>query len=167
MVGEKRLDDDAFSPGQGGSGISLTFTKVRWFLPACLTPETCPAASRIIQNRKSHGRGVARWIAWDQVHCHVAVSMPNCTPLTFRLGCHHLPPESVEVDNSPEATPLQQFHQSILNDIPKGHWGWSESAAEEGSWDSKLGMESKSRGIDPGTVYFEPDDVVLLVDCEL
>lgn len=66
------------------------------------------------------------------------------------LGCAHLPPEDII---SPQAAARREIR-------PFEAW-------DDGSVDSPPTADRKSWGVDPSTLYLEPDDLVLIVDGEL
>ncbi len=77
----------------------------------------------------------------------------------------------METPHTPDGTPLQEFHQSVIDAMSRAHWGWTSIPKEDFFHSPTISAsaspsERNARGIDPSTVYFESTDVVLLVDCE-
>lgn len=112
-----------------------------------------------------------------QLHCgtisidsHTAAesadgSHGSCFTVTLPLGFAHLPPESVMVARPSDGSALREFHLSVLQDISVSHWGWvgSTSGGARRSVPSSEGFPIVA-GINPDKLYFQPDDVVLIVD---
>ncbi|BEJ14043.1 hypothetical protein CspHIS471_0312170 [Cutaneotrichosporon sp. HIS471] len=143
--GDKYPIDDAFTHEHEGWGICLLFTKKLVQLHHGLfNIESCTAGE---SSDGSHGT-------------RFTVTLP--------LGCQHLPPDSVEKSDVSDGTPLQQFHQSVIDTMSRAHWGWTSIPKEDVSHNSTSSTPSsadpRARGIDPNTVYFESTDIVLLVD---
>ncbi|BEI98772.1 hypothetical protein CcaverHIS631_0310710 [Cutaneotrichosporon cavernicola] len=145
VFGNKHPIDDAFTHEHEGWGISLLFTrKLVQLHHGLFNIESCTAAE---SPDGSHGT-------------RFTVTLP--------LGCQHLPPDSVEKSDVSDGTPLQQFHQSVIDTMSRAHWGWTSIPKEDVSHNSTSSRPSSAdphaRGIDPNTVYFESTDIVLLVD---
>lgn len=88
------------------------------------------------------------------------------------IGSSHLPADSIDHSDDTEDTSLKKFHEAVLDEIAHCHWGWvgktaavtkppPESSSSESSSPEPI---LKARGIDPTTVFFKRDDVILLVD---
>lgn len=89
----------------------------------------------------------------------------SCFTVTLPLGFQHLPSESVMVARPSDGTALKEFHLSVLEDISVSHWGWvgSTSGGARPSKPSSEGFPIVA-GINPDKLFFQPDDVVLIVD---
>lgn len=89
----------------------------------------------------------------------------SCFTVTLPLGFQHLPPESVMVARPSDGSALKEFHLSVLQDISVSHWGWvgSTSGGARPSVPSSEGFPIVA-GINPDKLFFQPDDVVLIVD---
>ncbi|TXT14114.1 uncharacterized protein COLE_00307 [Cutaneotrichosporon oleaginosum] len=143
--GDKYPTDDTAIHTHGGSGITLLFTrKLVELHQGTFNVDSCTAEE---SPDGSHGTRFT---------------------VTFPLGYEHLPPGAVETPHSSAGTPLQQFHQSVLDAMSRAHWGWTSIPKEDLFHSPSSAASSPSdrnaRGIDPSTVYFDSTDVVLLVD---
>lgn len=91
--------------------------------------------------------------------------------MPFRLGSEHLPPDAIESASS-ELTARTTYGQGIVDEAMQ--WNRDrESSSIDSSSDSGAGTssdnasKSSSRGLDPSTLYFKKEDVVMLVDGRL
>lgn len=103
-----------------------------------------------------------------------------CNTNYLRTGFRHLPSDSIDNNHDSEDSSLRKFHQSVLDEIAHCHWGWVGYTARDPSKPvtqtttpdgtstpdgmGTPGGTERVRGIDPYTLFFKRDDVILLVD---
>jgi hypothetical protein len=80
------------------------------------------------------------------------------------MGTKHLPPDALATSYTPAETLNRGFNQELLEEVnmwhaPDGSDDSSGSVSSHDTFTSKL-----SRGLDPTTLYFTPDDVIMIVD---
>ena len=95
-------------------------------------------------------------------------SRVNTTDILARFGTEHLQPDSI--DPSVDVTNAQvNYGQGIVDEAMQ--WNKDrESSSVDSSSDSGLNSGDSSnrppRGLDPTTLYFKKEDVIMLVDGE-
>ncbi|GMK53719.1 hypothetical protein CspeluHIS016_0103050 [Cutaneotrichosporon spelunceum] len=145
VFGDKYPIDDAFIQAHQGWGVSLLFTKKL----VQLHHGSFNIESRTAEESADGSHG-------------------TCFTVSLPLGTEHLPSDSVETSHVSDGTPLQQFHQSVLDSMSRAHWASTsipkEDALNRSTPSRPFSTDLPSRGIDPSTVYFQSTDIVLLVD---
>lgn len=108
--------------------------------------------------------------------CQNSVSLPtlaiSCGSWRLRIGSNHLPRDAIEIITSSTAAQVQNtnYGQGIVDEAMqwnRDREGSSVDSASDSGVTSGDSSGQSSRGLDPATLYFKKEDVILLVDGEL
>ena len=111
---------------------------------------------------------IVRWIHFPMSNTAGSLSRSSWITLIIRLGADHLPRDAIESNNTDVVQ--SAYGKGIVDEAMQ--WNRDresssvDSSSDSGALSSADTSSKSSRGLDPSTLYFKKEDVIMLVDGE-